>query len=476
MCAPSSPRCRRPDVLFNFSGVVQRTHAAWRSVPVAAIELGDGNAGPYGLSVESEIRDGELVVGLYHDSAAWSDGAIGRLGEAIVQCLGDVIAHCSEVGNRRWTPSDFPQLALSQVQVDRLPATVVSACALTDMQQTMLRHQDIYQVHMCYRMPRAWDEAAWREAVADWVARHDCLRTYVHEWDDGDACQVVLQDVPLPLAVHRAAPGTGEELAQSLLRKARSAPVRLDRAPLFTLDVVDEGGEAGEAAEAGEAGEGFLVLLGIHHIIHDGWSIELLLDDLLQTYRHRLGEAVPLPGAPLAGMADVVAQQRRLRASADWCDYFAGLPWAPTACQLPERAQRKTAANAAAPDTRLHLGTLAPELVAAVRAAARERGVTVNSLWLAGYVGLLRYLGGQPQVRCGVIQNGRMEEIPGVETITGCCVNTLPLVLDVPASATFGDIAATVGGQLERMRAAAAFPLSAIHDAVKPVLEGEMFG
>ncbi|MGH8442730.1 MAG: amino acid adenylation domain-containing protein [Nevskiaceae bacterium] len=456
-------RCRRPDVLFNFSGVVQRTYDAWRSVPVAAIELGEGNTSPYLLSVESEIRDGELIIGLYHDAAAWADGTIGRLGEAIVQCLGEVIAHCSEATNRRWTPSAFPQLALSQAQADRLPATVVGACALTDMQQTMLRHQNTYQVHMCYRMPRAWDEAAWREAVANWVARHDCLRTYIQEWDDGDACQVVLQKVALPLAVHRAAPGTSEELAQALLRKARSVPVRLDHAPLFRLDAVDEGGD------------GFLVVLGIHHIVHDGWSIELLLNDLLQTYRHQRGEAVPLPDAPLAGMADVVAQQQRLRASTDWCAYFSGLPWAPTACQLPARAKRKTAANADAPDTRLHLGTLAADLVAAVRAAARERGVTVNCLWLAGYVGLLRYLGGQPQVRCGVIQTGRVEEILGVETITGCCVNTLPLVLDVPATATFGDIAATISGQLERMRAAAAFPLSVIHEAVKPVLEDEIF-
>src|SRR5258706_5870738 len=197
------------------------------------------------------------------------------------------------------------------------------------MQWTMLRHQHIYQVHMCYRIPRAFDETAWREAVTEWVARHDCLRTYIQEWDDGDACQVVRQTVPPPLIVHYTAAGAGERLAQALLEKARAVPVRLDLAPLFSMDVVDEGGD------------GFIVLLSIHHIVHDGWTIELLLNDLLQRYRHRRGEAVALPGAPLAGLADVGGPQRRLRDSADWCAYFAGLPWAPTACQLPARTQLK---------------------------------------------------------------------------------------------------------------------------------------
>ena len=53
---------RSPQVLFNFSGVVQRQQGSWRTVPTVAIEMGEGNASPYALSVESEIRDGELVL------------------------------------------------------------------------------------------------------------------------------------------------------------------------------------------------------------------------------------------------------------------------------------------------------------------------------------------------------------------------------------------------------------------------------
>jgi amino acid adenylation domain-containing protein/non-ribosomal peptide synthase protein (TIGR01720 family) len=450
---------RQPEVLFNFSGVLQRRRDGWRTVPVVAIEMGEGNASPYALSVESEIRDGELIVGLYFDPDAWPGGNAGVLSSTLHECLQQVIEHCCVAAHQRWTPSDFPALALTQAQVDQLPRSVKTLYSLTDMQQTMLRHMDTYQVVMCYRIPCPFDEALWKSAVADWIGRHDCLRSFIKEWDGNEACQVVLDDSAPPLTVHHVASGTSDDLAMELIRNARSEPVQLARAPLFDMQAIDE------------ARDGFLIVLAIHHIIHDGWSIDLLLQDLLQTYRYFRSEIAHKPAAPLASVADIVAQQRLLRASADWCAYWSGLPWEPIAGQLPQQKSGK----AQAPDTQLYVGAIDPRLALAARAKARSLGVTVNSLWLAGYVCLLRYLGGLPQVRCGVIQNGRMEEIPGVETITGCCVNTLPLVLNITPEQTGADVLAAVNDQLHKMRAAAAFPLSCIHEAVRPRLDDELF-
>ncbi|AIY41033.1 Siderophore biosynthesis non-ribosomal peptide synthetase modules [Collimonas arenae] len=459
-------RYRSPQVLFNFSGVVQRSHQSWRTVPMAAIEMGEGNASPYALSVESEIRDGELIVSLYFDPAAWPDGLADKLGETLIQCLREVIDHCVVDANRRWTPSDFPVAALTQAQADALPATVKAVYPLTDMQRTMHRHKDTYQVHMCYRMPRRLDWPAWQLAVADWIGRHDCLRTVIKEWDSerggGEIHQVVLTSVAAETRMHQAPPGQGAAFAQQLIEQARGKPVQLSQAPLFDLQAVDE------------AGDSFLTVLSIHHIIHDGWSIELLLNDLLRSYRHFLGEDESRPSAPLAGMADIVEQQRRLLASETWRAYWLALPWERSASQLPCAAPLNGHA-AARPDTRIYLGSIERDLAADVRARAGVLGVTANSLWLTAYACLLRYLGGQAQVRCGVIQSGRMEEIPGFDTITGCCVNTLPLVLNIDSTSTPAGLLASVNAQLDAMRACAAFPLSHIHETVKPRLDDELF-
>ena len=455
---------RAPEVLFNFSGIVQRSPGAWRTVPVAAIEMGDGNAHPYALSVETELREGELVIACYSRPERWPEGALARLAQALPEALHEIVQHCCD-SVPRWTPSDFAPLGLTQAQVDTLPPGCRTAFALTDMQQTMWRHQDSYQVVMGYRMPRRFDADAWQAAVADWVARHDSLRTHVQAWDGAAACQVVLDTLVPPLTIHRAEPGRAPALAEALIDAARRAPVQVEQAPLWHLHAIDD------------AGDDFLVVLSIHHLIHDGWSIERLLTDLLQGYRQRCGETCTRPAAPLASVADIVALQQRLGVSASWQAYWEGLPWARNACRLPVTAQRNGGAGSPPQgrDMRIHLGAIDPALAAAVRARAAALGVTVNSLWLAGYAALLRSLGGQAQVRCGVIQSGRSEEIPGVETITGCCVNTLPLVLDMPATQTLADTAAAVHAQLLQMRAAAAYPLSAIHAQVKPKLDDELF-
>lgn len=457
---------RQPDVLFNFSGVVQRSHAAWRTVPIEAIEMGEGNANPYAMSVETEIRDGELIVSCYSRPELWPAGAVQQLGRALPEDLREVLRHCCDRSHRRWTPSDFPQLALTQSQVDELPRSVRAAYPLTDMQQTMWRHKDTYQVFMCYRMPGRFAIGPWMAAVAEWIGRHDCLRTCVKEWESGEVCQIVRDTITPPLTVHQVLPGRGQALADELIERGRRESVRVDLAPMFHLQSIDDGSE-----------HEFRIVLSIHHLIHDGWSIELLLGDLLQTYRRACGEDCAVPGAPLAGIADVVALQQQLRSSADWRAYWGGLPWDGAASQLPCTARRAEGGEVAARrNTQLHLGAIDPHLAAAVRAKANELGVTINSLWLAGYAALLRYLGGLPQVRCGVIQSGRSDEIPGVETITGCCANTLPLVLDFPSTQTLAGIVADVNRQLERMRAAAAYPLSAIHEEVKSRLGDEMFG
>ena len=450
---------RGPQVLFNFSGVVRRTQAGWRTAPTVAIELGEGNANPYMLSLESEIRDGELVVSLFHDEGLWA-GAGDRLADGLVEALRELIAHCLVAEHARWTPSDFPLAGLDQARLDMLPAALDIAYAPTDMQRTMIRHPDTYQVFMAYRLPMHCDPEALRRAVGGWVQRHDCLRTSVRDWGDGDATMLVHSRLDVDVPVHRS--DAPEAAALARIEALRGEPVRIDRAPLFQLEFHHDGGDD------------LVMLLSIHHLIHDGWSVDLLVNDLLAGYRHVLGQLPRRPSAPLAGVPDLLRVQRRLAADASIEAYWDSLPWNGTACAPPTLRSAPLKPDAGR-DVRLHVAPLDAALTRAVREASRTMGVTANSLWLAGYAALLRFIGGLPQVRCGVIQNGRMEEIPGVETITGCCVNTLPLVLDIGDDTTGADLIGEVNRQLDRMRDMAAYPLSAIHTRMRDRIEGPLF-
>ena len=375
----------------------------------------------------------------------------------------ELIAHCGESGNERWTPSDFPLTALTQSEIDELPRSLETVYPLTDMQQTMFRHKETYAVFMCYCIPRRLHESQWRAAVADWIRRHDCLRTYIKEWSCGRLDQVVLQTIEAPLSVHRTEAGNAAQLARELMERARRFPVDLTQAPLFDILTVDDDGEE------------FRCVLAVHHIIHDGGPSSCCWQTCCRPICTTAERRSRRPTAPLASVADIVVEQNRLRASPEWRAYWADLPWQSDMCQFPERARVQAPPDARQSDTRLFLSELDERLVRKARATAHSLGVTVNSLWLTGYACLLRFLGGRQQVRCGVIQSGRVEQIPGVETVTGCCVNTLPLVLNIEPTHTLARVLGDVGRQLEKMRAGALFPLSDIHNMVRPRIEAELF-
>ena len=448
-----------PAVLFNFSGVVQRSTAHWQTLPIAAIEMGAGNQNPYQLSVESEIRDGELVMGLYLDRNIWTARQIDQMRDNLLGFLDAIIDHCCDPLQRRWTPSDFPLLGLGEEEAATLPDRLVAAFPLTDMQQTIYRHRDTYQVWMHYEVARPFHRQHFSEALADWVAHNDCLRTLIHSREDGRCEQWVLANLEPDWSVIAVAEGQRLDAAVILIEQARGKTVEFGKSAPYSLQVVN----AGEAA--------FSVVLSIHHIIHDGWTIELLMDSLWRFYASRLGEQVLLPVPSVSAMEDIYREQQRIAADERWNRYWASVQWAENYCQLPAQSVTQVVPG----KVELLLSELSPEITQRLRNRARHMGLTPNSLFIAGFVCLLRYLGGCHQVRLGLIQNGRPETLADVDKITGCCVNTLPLVVDFNKEAKLAGILANVHQQLLTLRDCATYPLSKIHQQAKAQVSGNLF-
>ena len=443
---------RAPQVLFNFSGVIQRSNKEWQSVPVVAIEMGEGNKNPYALSVESEIRDNQLRIGLYIDKNLWQEDQLVKFKREIGQSIDAIITHCSDRKNSRWTPADFELMSLNLSQLNQLPANVQDVYPLTDMQQTMYRHEETYQVWMHYEMPRKFKQAVFEEAVASWIGRHDCLRTVIKTWDDDTVAQLVLTDIEPRVEVHHIDAQDAQQYADELIQKDRQNSVSVTLAAPHKLFVLDSGKDK------------FSLILSIHHIIHDGWSIELLLNDLFETYLFLLGESKRLPNAPIATVKDLVVTQQVQASDKQWQNYWQNLPWADDYARLPRLSKGDAGESR---KVELYLSHLDQALVDKVYETSRTMGVTANSLWMSAYLLMLRYLGGQQQVRCGVILNGRPETIIGVESITGCCVNTLPMLVDINAGSTLVEIVNDVNGRLMDMLDCAVFPLSHIYSMAK---------
>ena len=283
-----------------------------------------------------------------------------------------------------------------------------------------------YNIPVAVRLTGAGlDVDVLRAALADLVARHEILRT-VYPDADGLPCQRLLQSyLPDLQADHVTEAELPERLAQLAGEGFELSAGVPFRAHLLVLGP-----------------ENHVLLLVLHHIAADGWSLDPLLLDLATAYRRRLEgrepDWVPLP----VQYADYCVWQREVlgddqdRQLDHWRRALAGLP-----DELPLPADRPRPARAT------HRGGDIPvrldaDLHRRLRALAGETGTTVFMVVQAGLAALLTRLGAGSDIPLGTPVAGRADET--LDDLVGCFVNTLVLRTDTSGDPGFRELLARV--------------------------------
>ena len=277
----------------------------------------------------------------------------------------------------------------------------------------------VYNIARAFHLRGAVDAAALGRAFGALAARHGALRTSIRD-DGGEPVQVV--DPPLEagewtrwLAVEDA---DGLAAARERARAEAERPFDLRRGPLWRALLLRMG--------PGEQ----LLLVTLHHIVADGWSLGVLLRELSALYdAFRRGEDPPaLPAVP--GYADYAeGQARRLAGAAlqPAVRYWRGqLADAPPTLELPTDRPRGAASSGRGARFTFEVE---PALARSLREFARAQGATPFMVFLAGFAALLHRWSGQESVVIGTpVANRTRAELHGV---VGCFVNPLPLRLDL---------------------------------------------
>ncbi|KPI10857.1 amino acid adenylation domain protein [Actinobacteria bacterium OK074] len=301
---------------------------------------------------------------------------------------------------------------------------------LSPLQQGLLFHalyaegaQDVYTMQSLVEIEGAVRPELLRAAAAELYGRHTVLRSaFVHE-DLDEPVQVVLKEVPVNWAEFDLS-GTDEALREAelarLVEADATAPFDLTDPPLLRLTLAG-------------LGEGrHLLVITNHHLLLDGWSIPLLVRELLQLYAARLapGKAVPLPAVrPYRDFLAWLASRDRDASGRAWREALAGV--APTVL-----APNAKGLEPVAPE--LHTLRLTEELTGAVQRLARGRGVTVNTVVQGLWALLLARLTGRDDVVFGATVAGRPAELAGVEAMIGLFINTVPVRVTVPPAEPAG--------------------------------------
>ncbi|HEX5872256.1 MAG TPA: amino acid adenylation domain-containing protein, partial [Longimicrobium sp.] len=284
-----------------------------------------------------------------------------------------------------------------------------------------------FNLHRPLRLTGVLDVAALERALDALRARHESLRTTFAEGADGAPVQVVHPISAAPLAVEDLS-----ALADEAREAAVAERVHADAATGFDLVA----GPLFRARLLRLRGDEHVLLLAIHHVIADGWSLGIMARELGALYA-AFQAGAPDPLAPLpVQYADYALWQREHLAGetlekqrAFWRGALAG---APPALELPTDAPRPPAERHRG---RVWRDRMEPELARRVRALAQEEGTTPFAVLLAGLRAVLARWSGQEDVVIGapVAGRGRTE----VEGLIGFFVNTLPLRGQVRADDSF---------------------------------------
>ena len=320
-----------------------------------------------------------------------------------------------------------------------------------------------------YLMPAAWrltgrlDAAALAAAVGDLVARHEQLRTSFPAVDGlasqrlhpADAVRLELVDLSDPApdtpVPDTPAPDTPAEavLAQAV-RAAAVRPFDLAAGPAFRATLFRA------------SAEDHVLVLAMHHIVSDGWSLDLLVRDLRACYLARAAGREPaLPALPIA-YSDYAVWQRAADESADleyWRGRLAGL----TPLDLPTDHPRPLAPCHVGVEHRVALGA---ELSAAVAALGRSADTTPYMTVMAAFQAALAFHSGQSDIAIGTVVANR--DRAETEQLVGFFVNTLVLRADLsddPApSALLARTRESVLGALSHQT----LPFERVVDALSP--------
>ncbi|HEU4558073.1 MAG TPA: amino acid adenylation domain-containing protein, partial [Longimicrobium sp.] len=292
----------------------------------------------------------------------------------------------------------------------------------------------VYNIPMAWHLGGALDRAALERSLGEIVRRHESLRTVFTEVD-GSPLQVIAPFGGFVLPVEDLS-GLGEDRAAAVRRRVDEEAGRafdLAAGPLFraTLLRVDEGEH--------------VLLLVMHHIVSDGWSMGVFFRELSALYgAYRDGGESPLPELAVQYADYAVWQRSQLAGDAlgrqlsYWKEQLAG---APELLELPTDHPR--------PAVQTFRGEWAgvnfpPELLERLRALGRSEGATLYMVLLGAFQVLLSRYGGGEDVVVGSPIAGRTRG--EVEEVIGFFINTLVLCTHLSGDPSFREVLRRVRG------------------------------
>ncbi|WP_257168773.1 non-ribosomal peptide synthetase [Bradyrhizobium sp. SRS-191] len=414
----------RASISFNYLGRFdERGAAGWGAAsedtgPAIAAEREREHL----IEAVSVIRGGKLLVEWRWWPEAHDRASIADLADRFSAALKGLIAHCRACERSRFTRSDFPLVALDESRLASLQQRypdLEDVWPLGPMQQIMLTHARrapdsiAYHEQLQLTLDGELDAGALATAWRGLIARHGALRVAFP--DDGERPVQIVRRTPDP----RWRFIDGAELLQDDDDAQLEALLLQDRKAGFDL----AGGDVLRASLLRQSRTRHTLVLSFHHILLDGWSVPLVLRELLELYQAaRLMRPASLP-AP-SSYRDFLSWQGAANAGLSrefWTSRLRG-------AALPDRLDLISGNAQVSADAAGEVqARILERLTAKIQTAAQALRLTTNTLVQGAWsLALARHANTGGDVVFGMTTAVRPADVAGVEQIVGLCTNTLP--------------------------------------------------
>ncbi|WP_094288561.1 amino acid adenylation domain-containing protein [Mycobacterium lehmannii] len=380
--------------------------------------------------------------------SALDEDKVARLSRLWFQALAGICAHVRS-GGGGLTPSDLAPARLTQSQIDDLCAEhdIADVLPLTPLQQGLLFHSaiargtgdDVYAVQLDITVTGPLDSRRLREAVQNVVQRHpNLVARFCEEFEE--PVQVIPADAVMAwryLDLRWDDRNSNAEL-EKLCAAERAAVCELSDRPPFRAALIRTGDN-----------EHRFVLTN-HHIVLDGWSKPILLQEIFATY---FEERLPAP-VSYRRFVTWLANQDRAAAQSEWRRLFDGFD-TPTLVAPPDVTGRQC-------DRTFRVSARTTQ---ALGELARACHTTVSTVLQAAWAQLLMVMTSRHDVAFGTAVSGRPADLPGSDAMVGLMINTVPVRAHISPATTIADLLAQLQSCHNDTIEHEHLPLNEIHHA-----------
>ncbi len=293
---------------------------------------------------------------------------------------------------------------------------------LSPMQQGMLFHSILepdsatYHEQLYFVLNGELDQSAFKKALNALVDRHPVLRTAMVYKKRDKMLQVVHRELKFPLHAldwRDKSESDRRTAFKQLLQSDRQEGFNLSKAPLARMTLIryDE--------------DRWQVLWSNHHVILDGWSNPILMAELFALYEAQRTDAdfaLP-PARPYREYIAWLNKQEPQKAASFWKNTLQDFA-EPTSVPADSPAGKAGEGEQACDTVEIKLN---PDINKKLKTLAQQNHLTINTLVQGAWALLLAQYSRSNDVVFGATVSGRPPEIPGVESMVGLFINTLPL-------------------------------------------------